>query len=257
MNVYTAALYSTRDEVRETVARRLTAAGHEVTARWLWDEEPPGSEPLSAAKDLEDVDRSDVLLLLTLPYGTMYTGGGRAWEAGYAMGLGKRVYVLGDHEIIFCHHPEVHVFRRLDGVLHHMAQNPVVSRPRAMLDWCHQTFGDVALDRVERAVRLLEEAMELAQTQGISPTLVQRLADRVFSRPAGVTLQEVGQVQNLLECLAENLGLCAREAGRREFDRCRAVPQEEWDRRHAEKVERNIANLEGDSCSSLTPDRES
>ena len=144
-SIYVAALYSTRDQVRSEVVPLLGRAGHIVTARWLWEDEPPGSERASAVKDLEDVRRSDALLLLTLPYGTMYKGGGRAWEAGYAMGLGKRTYVLGDHEIIFCHHPEVRIFHVMDDVVNDLRRDPPVNRSRQMLDWCHHTFGTVAM----------------------------------------------------------------------------------------------------------------
>lgn len=127
--IYIAALYSTRDHVRENVAPHLVAAGFEVTSRWLYENEPEGLERQSAVKDLEDVHRSDALLLLTLPYGKLYKGGGRCWEAGYAMGLGKRVYVVGDHEIIFCYHPEVLVFAGLDEMVRHLSTNPIISRP--------------------------------------------------------------------------------------------------------------------------------
>jgi hypothetical protein len=242
IKIYIAALYSTRDHVREHVVPKLEACGFQVTSRWLWEEEPPGFEERSAKKDLDDVRRSDAVLLMTLPYGTMYKGGGRCWEAGYAMGLGKRVYAVGAREIIFCHHPEVLSFAGLDEMMWHLGNNPLVTRPRQMLDWCYKTFGSVAPGHVERATRLLEEAVELAQCAGVTRQTAQRLIERVFSRPPGKMAQEVGQVQNLLECFAECVGLDAAHEGRREFDRCRAVPQEEWDRRHAAKVEQGVAS---------------
>ena len=111
-----------------------------------------------------------------------------------------------------------------------------------MLNWCHQTFGSIALGPVERVTRLLEEAMELAQAAGVTYGLAWRLMDRVFHRPPGKLPQEVGKVQNLLECFAECVGLDAAEEGRREFDRCRKVPQDEWDRRHIAKVEQQVAS---------------
>jgi hypothetical protein len=248
IKIYIAALYSTRDHVRDNVAPLLADAGFHVTSRWLWEEEPPGLEPHSAVKDLDDIRRSDAVLLMTLPYGTLYKGGGRCWEAGYAMGLGKRVYAVGEREIIFCHHPDVLAFDGLDEMMWHLGTNPPVTRPRQMLNWCHRTFGSVALGPVERATRLLEEAGELAQCAGVTRLTAQRLIERVFNRPPGKTAQEVGQVQNLLECFAECVGLDAAHEGRVEFARCQRVPQEEWDRRQAAKVEQGVAEVDFSEC---------
>lgn len=246
MKVYIAAMYGKRDYARDVIARALTEAGHEVTARWLWEEEPSGSEQKSAIKDLADVARADAIVLLTNPIGTKYSGGGRHVEFGYALALGKHAFTVGEHETIFQYLPQVSVCSSISVVVDQLALlTPPVSRVRAMLDWCHRTFGPVALDRQERAMRLLEEAMEVAQCEGITSGLMAKMAHRTGTRPLGKLNVEVGQVMNLLECLAENAGLNARAEGEREFARCQAVTQEEWDRRHAAKVAAGTANVGG------------
>lgn len=58
--------------------------------------------------------------------------------------------------------------------------------------WIVSTFGEpLLLNRRERAARVVEEAVELAQAEGVSPELVRRIAERVYSRPPGSIAQEV------------------------------------------------------------------
>lgn len=121
MKVYIAAMYSLRDEVRNHHMKVLAAAGHEVTARWLWKDEPPGSEQASAIKDLADVARADAIVLLTNLIGTMYSGGGRHVEFGYALALGKHCFTVGEYETIFQHLPQVTVCGTIDAVVKGLA----------------------------------------------------------------------------------------------------------------------------------------
>lgn len=51
-----------------------------------------------------------------------------------------------------------------------------------------------ALDRRERARRLVEEAIELAQAEGVPEHEVALIAQRVFSRPIGDPVTEGGDV---------------------------------------------------------------
>lgn len=61
--------------------------------------------------------------------------------------------------------------------------------------WAVRTFGDdIAKHRCERALRLLEEAMELAQVEEVPLPLLFNLALRVWSRPKGDPGQEVAGV---------------------------------------------------------------
>lgn len=105
-----------------------------------------------------------------------------------------------------------------------------------VMEWAVSTFGKVAMERRERAMRLLEEAMELAQCERVGPDTATIILERVYQRPPGDVQKEIGQVQMTLTALAENLGHNAMREGEREFDRVKSIPQEEWDRRHKAKV---------------------
>lgn len=117
----------------------------------------------------------------------------------------------------------------------------VRTKPHDALEWTVETFGAIGLDRQERAKRLLEEAMELAQAEGVSDLVVGRLLARVYARPPGDTQREIGQAMFTLAVLAANLGMNAVEAFHEEFNRVRNIPKAEWAKRHAAKVEVGIA----------------
>lgn len=70
--------------------------------------------------------------------------------------------------------------------------------------WLAECFGpDVALDKLERAHRFLEEALELAQAGGCTREDAFMLLNYVFSRPAGEVVQETGGVLVTLAGLAQ------------------------------------------------------
>jgi hypothetical protein len=84
-----------------------------------------------------------------------------------------------------------------------------------------ECFGDVIpFDKVERADRFLEEALELAQTtSGFTADRAHALVDYVFNRPVGQPAQEVGGVMVALAayCLANDLDMA--KAGEAELAR--------------------------------------
>jgi hypothetical protein len=118
------------------------------------------------------------------------------------------------------------------------AQQP---RPRAFLSWAVKMFGPVAKLRSERLLRFVEEAIELAHAEGLEREVFNRVADRVYSRPAGNVNKEIGQAQACLETFAENIGLSSDAEAQREWERVQEIPQEEWTRRHSAKQELGIA----------------
>lgn len=111
----------------------------------------------------------------------------------------------------------------------------------SVLEWAAKTFGPVALDRRERALRLLEEVLELAQTEGVEPEMARLVTERVFSRPAGDTAAELGAVVMTLEALAANLGIDPATVGQAEWQRVRALDPEWFARRHRAKIETGCA----------------
>lgn len=120
-------------------------------------------------------------------------------------------------------------------------RNP--TRQKKVMSWALENFGPVAANRDERAARLLEEAIEIAQIQGLSISLIQRIAEHVYSRPPGRLGQEIGGVAITLDALAENTGFSVEEEAGRELARILALPKEWWKRKHAVKVAAGVADL--------------
>lgn len=106
MKVYLAAMYSLMASMRYYHSR-LFSAGHEPTSRWVNGDEEGRSRAEAAVMDLIDIERADVLILFTNQKGTMFKSGGRFVELGYAIGIDKRVIVVGDYENVFIHLPEI------------------------------------------------------------------------------------------------------------------------------------------------------
>lgn len=122
MRIYVAAPWACR-VLAGDIASQLEEVGHEVTSTWLnstrgISEATVGISADStdeeveehAQGDLNDIDRSDVVLHLTsnfclsqvgeLPEAWLHTGG-RHVESGYAIAKGKAVHILGQPENIF------------------------------------------------------------------------------------------------------------------------------------------------------------
>lgn len=116
-----------------------------------------------------------------------------------------------------------------------------IDRPTRFLEWAHRTFGDVALDPQERAMRFFEEAAELANALDLSQETMIAIVNRVCSREAGDIRRELGQALCTLELLAKAIGVDAEDEAAKEFQRVQRIPQAEWDRRHAAKVAIGIA----------------
>lgn len=113
MKIYLASLYSRRAEL-ESYADQLTKAGHVITSTWVYGNEVGLSRTDIALLDIYDVDRADLVLSFTEPYGTMYKGGGRCVEFGYGLARRKISCIIGERENVFHHHPDVQKFESLD-----------------------------------------------------------------------------------------------------------------------------------------------
>lgn len=117
----------------------------------------------------------------------------------------------------------------------------MTDRPAEFLAWARETFGPVALVRGERLLRFVEEAIELAHADRMERETIEKLCERVYSRPRGFIAKEIGQTQACLEMFAENIGLSSEAEAQREWERVRSIPQSEWERRHAAKQAIGIA----------------
>lgn len=114
MNIYLAADFERADEVNEVARLLERLARARVVSRWHTDPNAaevaaaarvaaPATEValVAAARNLEDIDASDVFVVLTtgLP-----ARGGRHFETGYACARGKQIVIVG---------PVEHAFQRL------------------------------------------------------------------------------------------------------------------------------------------------
>lgn len=107
-----------------------------------------------------------------------------------------------------------------------------------VLAWTRAAFGpDQATSLPQRAVRLLEEALEAYQACSGDPEMAHRLVDFVFARPVGELRQEIGGVGVCTLALAASAGLSADAAERTEWERVQAKPLEHFQRRNAAKNE--------------------
>lgn len=91
---------------------------------------------------------------------------------------------------------------------------------RRVTDWVVTCFGGVrAIEPLERAQRMLEEALELAQACGCTEGDAHKLAEYVFARPPGSVQEEVGGVMVTVAALCGAVSVDMAAAGETELDR--------------------------------------
>jgi PAS domain-containing protein len=109
-------------------------------------------------------------------------------------------------------------------------------RQQFIYDFAVRVWGAQAGSQRERALRMVEEALELGQAAGVTWDDVARLAARVYGRPAGEAWQEVGGVIVCVRALCQAMGLSAEYCEVREIERVTSMPLEELQRRHRLKL---------------------
>ena len=117
VSIYLASLYSRREEMEQHAIKLMNEYGYDITSRWVFGGEEGFSNEEIAIFDLEDVLAADTIVAFSEPYGTLYKGGGRNVELGYAMASGKRCILIGERENVFTWHPTVEQFDTLEGWL--------------------------------------------------------------------------------------------------------------------------------------------
>lgn len=113
MNIYIACPYPERHYAL-VVRKFCLGRGWQVCARWLDPShdglpafQTPELQRIDALEDMQDIASCDVMLVLS-PLGYAERGtGGRHVELGIAIGLGKRIVLLGDPTNVFHRLPSI------------------------------------------------------------------------------------------------------------------------------------------------------
>jgi NTP pyrophosphatase (non-canonical NTP hydrolase) len=109
-------------------------------------------------------------------------------------------------------------------------------RQARVAEWCTEAFGAEHTTSIpQRGIRMLEEAIELAQACGCDPAMAHKLVDFVYSRPPGTIGQELGGVGTTVLALANAAGLSADAEEAREVTRVLSKPREHFTQRNQAK----------------------
>jgi hypothetical protein len=114
------------------------------------------------------------------------------------------------------------------------------SRQTRCLRWVKETFGILTVK--DRAIRLLEEAIELAQSECVSKEDAIRIIEHVYSKPAGDPQQEAGGIGVCLLAYCELRGFSAEQLEKAELDRVMSKDPAWFRKRHNVKAEAGIAD---------------
>lgn len=107
---------------------------------------------------------------------------------------------------------------------------------KLILSWAKDTFGPVALDPRERAMRLLEEAAELAQAEGVTVDEMCNIVERTCARPVGDPFKELGGVLVTIHGYAAVKNISIDAALLTEVVRVTGRDKGEWLKKHNAKV---------------------
>lgn len=105
-----------------------------------------------------------------------------------------------------------------------------------MLGWTRAAFGSKGATPGERAARVVEEAIELAQVEGIDIGMIYTIADRVYSRPVGDPEDEIGGTLLCLLAYAAAIDMDAEESAFEVFGRIIAAPKVKWQLKLLDKI---------------------
>lgn len=110
-----------------------------------------------------------------------------------------------------------------------------------VLRWACETFGDIAISNRERALRFLEEAVEVGQAAGLEKSQVSAIIRRCYSNSPGRLPKEIGQARMCLDALAEHNSINPKREAADEFNRVQRFDKAHWHKRHRAKVDLGIA----------------
>jgi GNAT superfamily N-acetyltransferase len=123
---------------------------------------------------------------------------------------------------------------------------PLISTIRAVRaemvgKWVALCFGESAMSPTERARRLLEEAIELAQAEGVTLAETLKMASFVYAKPVGEPKQEAGGVALCLLGWAYGRGVDLDAIELEEIRRVMAKSPEFFRQRQAVKAEAGLS----------------
>lgn len=110
-------------------------------------------------------------------------------------------------------------------------------------DWSVGVFGPLSGNLEERALRMLEEALEVAQSAGVPKEVAERLKDNVYARPVGDISQELAGCLLTLESTAEAAKIDLTEATILEWSRIQKISLEEWKTRVIDKRTAGVTQI--------------
>lgn len=114
---------------------------------------------------------------------------------------------------------------------------------RVVGQWCARAFGVmVSVDRKDRSIRIVEEATELCQYEGVDPAVLHKLIDVVFSRPIGFPYQEMGGIAVTSLAYCEASGMSFESCLEQEVERILDKDISLFRARQAEKVALGVSN---------------
>lgn len=111
-------------------------------------------------------------------------------------------------------------------------------------DWGCRAFGQENFNSPrERSLRLLEEALELVQAEGINVTKVNQLVAAVYERPIGKPEQEIGGVLLTMTAYIRTRGWNPHQFLLYEVRRVLGIPIEKFRERNKEKIKANLTEV--------------
>lgn len=111
-------------------------------------------------------------------------------------------------------------------------------------DWGVRAFGAENFNSSqERVLRLLEEAAELAQSEGIDPNLALKVVHSVFQRPRGTPMYEAGGVLLTTSAYLRTHGWRPGDILEMEVRRVLGIPIEKFRERNKEKIKADLTEV--------------
>lgn len=117
IRIYLASSFGRKEELSE-YEKKIISLGFESSSQWLKESVPPDSKLSNVSseylvqngkRDLEDIRKSEILILFSASPLVPVPRGGHHVEFGYALALNKKIVVVG---------PKQNIFHYLPGVTH-------------------------------------------------------------------------------------------------------------------------------------------